>query len=410
MAQPAIVGSIVKRGRELLPRVSLVVGIQLANVVLAYLLLPSEYGALALVAFVVKNCHQGTLGLTQGYIYSHYHSERGAAGSFSVSYIVLGLAYYGIAAFAMSEPLVFYCMPFVLLFAMEPYLRTKRDFSAILVPEFIFLVAATVAVVFSDFDVNSDLTGVLCIFLIGVYLILALRRHVVRFISEVKETGFETSEVFRLIQKGFPAYLSTLLSFLLLVVDRQLILQLYGDSALGVFMLAFQACLFISMLSSLFNATAMVDIGGLIKKDSGLLFRHIWHRYLITIGCNLALWILTVGFLSGFSRDLFPGFEGLVFATGWMGFGIAVQGAFYSVSPYLFFVNRQYVVNSALLVILVVKLMAYYISMRLGMDWLSVIALQSLVLALGISACTVYLFSVVSRDSLLRYVNNRGVH
>jgi hypothetical protein len=93
-----------------------------------------------------------------------------------------------------------------------------------------------------------------------------------------------------------------------------------------------------------------------------------------------------------------------------MGFGIAVQGAFYSVSPYLFFVNRQYVVNSALLVILVVKLMAYYISMRLGMDWLSVIALQSLVLALGISACTVYLFSVVSRDSLLRYVNNRGVH
>ncbi|WP_375175162.1 lipopolysaccharide biosynthesis protein [Pseudooceanicola sp.] len=403
MAQPAIVGLLVRRGRELLPRVALVGGILLANVILAYLMLPPEYGAIALVAFVVKNCHPGTLGLTQGYLYNHYNNEGTSVRSYAVAYLVLGVIYYGIAAIVMDSVLLLFCLPFVILFAMEPYLRTQRDFSAILVPEFIFLVSVVLTVMLTvpvGGKISTPIAGAICILLALAYLVVVIGRHANAFLHAAITSKFAFGDIKNIIRNGFPGYIGTLLAFTLLVADRQFILMFYGDTAMGIFMLAFQACLIISVVSSLLNATSIVDLGNLLEHSVQRLVRHMRQRYVSMLAINLVLWFLTVGFLWLFADILFPEFKGVTVATIWMGLGIVCQAAFYSVSPYLFFKKRQSVVNYVMMGVLVLKVVAYYVMAQFGFDWLAAVAVQSALLSIGMVSSTIYLYFIVSGHPL----------
>ncbi|WP_417592031.1 hypothetical protein [Parasphingorhabdus sp.] len=388
------------RSKELWLRIVLMGGIQLINMILAYLVLPAKYGQIALAAFVVKNCHQAVLGLSQGYIYAHFNLKGKYLGTYAPAYLVLGLIYIIATSLFMDMPLALAGIALVVIFLVEPYLRVRREFSVILIPEFYFLVAVLAATAGSmlDIDISEPLAVFsLCSIFTALFILRFWNRSLKDFLQEATGTHFSWRNFMLLVRSGSQAYFSTILAFFVLVIDRAYITEMYGDSVLGTFMLAFQFCLAITLLSSLFNATSVVDFGELMQGERKTMLVHLRNRYNISLFVNAVLWFAIIGFLFVFAQILFPEFEGLLIITAALGIGIVAQAAFNAVSPVLFHLDKQFITNIFFAAVLVAKVAAYHISFEAGLTAIPAIVIQSGILFVGVTGSSLYLYRVVKQ-------------
>ncbi len=381
-------------------RIVLMGGIQLINMVLAYIMLPAKYGQIAIAAFVVKNCHQAVLGLSQGYIYAHYNLKESLLGTYARSYLILGIIYVVTTSIFLNMPLALAGLALVIIFLAEPYMRVRRDFSIILIPEFFFLVAVLMATAGSMLEI--DIPEAMSVFIFcSMFTVIFISRFwngsLKGLLQNAAGSSFAWGDLFTLVRRGSQAYFSTFLAFLVLVIDRAYIVDMYGETVLGTYMLAFQLCLAITLLSSLYNATAVVDFGELMKGDRQKLLTHLRQRYNISLLVNVTLWVLIIGFLLVFANILFPEFEGLFFITAALGLGIAAQAAFNAISPFLFHLEKQRVTNVIAAAILVAKVGVYHALFQVGVSPVQAIAVQSALLLIGVSGSTFYLYRVVKR-------------
>lgn len=391
------------RSKELWLRIVLMGGIQLINMLLAYLVLPARYGQIALAAFVVKNCHQAVLGLSQGYIYAHFNLKGKYLGTYAPAYLVLGLIYIIATSLFMDMPLALAGIALVVIFLVEPYLRVRREFSVILIPEFYFLVAVLAATAGSmlDIDISEPLVVFsLCTLFTALFILRFWNRSLKDLVRQATGARFSWHNFVLLVRSGSQAYFSTILAFFILVIDRAYIAEMYGDSVLGTFMLAFQFCLAITLLSSLFNATSVVDFGELMQGERKVLLEHMRNRYGISLLVNGILWVAITGFLFLFADKLFPDFDELLVITCVLGLGVAVQAAFYSVSPFLFHFDKLIITNFISIGILISKIVAYHVVFRAGMQPVLAITIQSAILFIGIICSTYYLYCIVKRQHL----------
>ena len=391
---------IVTRTKELWLRIVLMGGIQLINLVLAYLILPEEYGKIALAAFVIKNCHQAVLGLSQGYIYTNFNLKENYLGTYAPAYLILGLLYIVGTSVFLNMPLALAGIALVIIFLAEPYMRVRREFSVILIPEFLFLVAILTATAAKRLDTaipEPALTFFLCTLFTAIFVLRFWKRSLKGLLKDVSTIQFSWNNLIKLIRSGSQAYFSTLLAFFVLVIDRAYITGMYGQTVLGTYMLAFQLCLAITLLSSLFNATAVVDFGELMQGERKKMLTHLRHRYNLSLFVNFALWVLVTGLLFFFAGPLFPEFEGLLVITAILGLGIAAQAAFNAVSPFLFHLEKQFVTNVIAVGILIVKVVAYHVFFAAGVSPVAAITIQSILLLIGASSSTFYLYRVVGQ-------------
>lgn len=388
------------RSKELWLRIVLMGGIQLINMVLAYILLPAKYGQIAIAAFVVKNCHQAVLGLSQGYIYAHYNLKQSLLGTYARSYLALGCIYVVATSVFLEMPLALAGLALVVILLAEPYMRVRRNFGIILIPEFYFLVAMLMATAGSELKIvipEAISVFIFCALFTVIFIFRFWKRSLKGLLREVAESKFSWGDLVTLIKCGSQAYFSTFLAFLVLVIDRAYIADMYGETILGTYMLAFQLCLAITLLSSLYNATAVVDFGELMQGDRKKLLTHLNQRYKISLFVNIVLWILIIGFLFIFANLLFPEFEGLFIITAALGLGIAAQAAFYAISPLLFHLKKLRVTNAIAAAILAAKVGTYHALFQAGVPPVQAIAIQSALLLIGVSGSSLYLYRLIKR-------------
>lgn len=335
---------------------AVVAGLTFAAVIIAARVLPAaDFAALMTAAFMAKFLQLCNLGATNGYFVSLYsghgplsQEEAGAERRyllfFLLQMIALGAVVLVVALWVFPQYRVG-ALAFVLIapiFAVEPYLRYRRNFSFSLMPDLLLSVALLSVVARHMLRPDAGQVAVPYLTVIAVLtvlvLILAMRRHIPsQGAASIGWRGY--SEILSL---GMPVYLASFLFLATSSMDR-LILPLHGaDEQVALYFLGHQLSVGAMIFLTALNFVNTVNMGEARKQEAEITVQFIHRKLLIAASVGGASFAVLVAGAVVLERMFLPSsFAGLTLVILFLGFALGVFFTAGSVTPLVAYYRRQ---------------------------------------------------------------------
>lgn len=335
---------------------AVVAGLTFAAVTIAARLLPaSDFATLATAAFMAKFLHVFNLGATNGYFVSLYSgkgeislsakgTERIYLYFFLLQLIVLGLLVLGVAAWRFPQYLLG-VSAFILIapiFAVEPYLRSRQNFSFSLMPD-LLLSAALLMVVgihLANFTTVETAWPYLAVIasLTPLTLVLAMRKHM----PSRGESGPSWRNYVQILSLGTPVYMGSLLFLLASSMDR-LILPLHGTTdEVALYFLGYQLSVGSMIFLTAINFVNTVKLGEVRKDQDEISTHFILRKLFIASMVGLLSFIALVAGAIIMEKYYLPSsFAGLTAVVLFLGFALASFFISTAITPIVAYYQRQ---------------------------------------------------------------------
>jgi len=330
-----------------------VAGLSFGAAIIGARYLPAEqFSTVMSAAFLVKFLIILNFGATPGYFVSRYAKqgplaqERGGEERrylqfFGVQLVGFGLLLVAASLLWLPEYLVG-AIAFVLVapvFAVEPYLRYRRNFSFSLTPDLLLTIG-----MFGLIGLQLAETAMITAYLglIGAFSallwILAMRSK----IPEKGEAQFGFREYRRVLAQGGPLYIASALFLLASSMDR-LLLPLYGgDEQVSIYFLAHQLSLGSMIFVTAINFVNTVNLGEARQDhavvDPKMVFGKLRTAALVALGSYAALVIAVYVLESVFLPETFDGLAWVAFI---LGAGLSLFFTSNAITPLVAYFHRQ---------------------------------------------------------------------
>lgn len=333
-----------------------VAGLTFVAAIIAARVLPSsDFAALLTAAFIAKLLQLCNLGATNGYFVSRYSghgplsqsvpgTERHYLLYFLLQMILLGAMVLAAALWWLPQYRIG-AMAFLLIvpiFAVEPYLRYRRNFSFSLMPDLLLSIAllSVVAVHVLRAETASIAGSYLMVIaaLTVLFLILAMRRHVPgKGSASLGWRGYG-----EILSLGAPVYLGSLLFIAASSMDR-LILPLHGtDEQVALYFLGHQLSVGAMIFLTAINFVNTVDMGEARQQHAEISPRFILRKLSIAAGVGMASFVVLIAGAAMLQSMFLPSsFHGLTMVTLLLGFAFGVFFTAGSVTPLAAYYRRQ---------------------------------------------------------------------
>ena len=330
-----------------------VAGLSFGAAILGARFLPAEHFSTVMsAAFLVKFLQILNFGATPGYFVSRYAKEgslaQAEAGTerrfltlFGLQLIAGGLVLVVISLLWLPQYLVG-AIAFLLVapcFAVEPYVRYRRNFSFSLTPDLLltaglFGVIALQVLGRANLAVYLLVIGLLSAFLWAV----AMRRH---FPSR-GPARFGAEEYRQVLALGWPLYLGSALFLMASSMDR-LLLPLYGDETqVSLYFLAHQLSVGSMIFVTAINFVNTVNLGEArqdrAEVDPTVVRAKLKSAALVALGSYLALIIGAFVLEMAFLPETFHGLGWIVMV---LGAGLATFFTSNAITPLVAYFRRQ---------------------------------------------------------------------
>lgn len=367
---------------------ALVAGLTFAAAILAARLLPAaDFAALMTAAFMAKFLQLCNLGATNGYFVSRYSGDgtlaQDVAGAerryllfFLLQLLALGAVVLGIAVWWFPQYRIG-ALAFLLIapiFAFEPYLRYRRNFSFSLMPDLLLSIALLTVValhIAREETGRAEIPYLSAIAALTVLvIILAMRRHLPGKGAE----SLDWRGYGGVLALGLPVYAASFLFVATSSMDR-LVLPLHGaEEQVALYFLGHQLSVGAMIFLTAINFVNTVNLGEARKQQNGISTQFIFRNLLIAAGVGVASFLALVAVTVVLERMFLPStFEGLTLVVLILGFSLGVFFVAGSITPLAAYYRRQLPLTFAMgfgaLTVLANNLYAYHQGM--GAIWLA---------------------------------------
>lgn len=249
-----------------------VAGLSFIAVIIGARYLPFENFSSAMsAAFLVKFLQILNFGATSGYFVSRYAKEgtlgEGVAGTeqrflifFGIQLISFGLAF-AIVSFIWLPQYFFGAIAFLLVapcFAVEPYVRYRRNFSFSLVPDLLLNAGLFSLIALQGLGWANMMTYLL---VVGILSVIFWVTTMLRHIPSCASVRFGGGDYLQVLALGWPLYLGSALFLLASSMDR-LLLSLYGEETqISLYFLAHQLSVGSMIFVTAINFVNTVNLG-----------------------------------------------------------------------------------------------------------------------------------------------------
>lgn len=393
---------------------AVVAGLTFVAAILAARLLPAaDFAALMTAAFMAKFLQLCNLGATNGYFVSRYSGHgplaQDVAGAerryllfFLLQMLALGVVVLAVALWWFPQYRIG-ALAFLLIapiFAVEPYLRYRRNFSFSLMPDLLLSIALLTVVALHIAREETGRAEIPYLSMIAaltfLVMVLAMRRH----LPGKGAAPFDWRGYGGLLALGMPVYLASFLFVAASSMDR-LILPLHGaDEQVALYFLGHQLSAGAMIFLTAINFVNTVNLGEARQQQDGISTQFIFKKLMIAAAVGSASFVILVAGGAVLERVfLSTTFEGLTLIVVLLGFGLGVFFISGSITPLAAYYRRQLPLTFAMglgaLMVLANNLYAYH--QGLGAIWLA--GGTSTVLALYAVFALFFTLSTVKRHS-----------
>lgn len=335
---------------------AVVAGLTFAAAIIAARILPSsDFAALMTAAFIAKFLQLCNLGATNGYFVSRYSGhgplsheivgmERHYLLFFLLQMILLGAVVLAAALWWFPQYRIG-AVAFLLIapiFAVEPYLRYRRNFSFSLAPDLLLSLAllSVVAVHVLRAEAASIANPYLVVIaaLTVLFTILAMRKHVPsKGAASLGWRGYR-----EILWLGAPVYLGALLFMGASSMDR-LILPLHGtDADVALYFLGHQLSVGSMIFLTALNFVNTVDMGNARQQRAEISPRFILKKLSIAAVVGMASFVMLVAGAVMLENFFLPSsFDGLTKVILLLGLAFGVFFTAGAVTPLAAYYRRQ---------------------------------------------------------------------
>ncbi len=357
------------------------------------------YGPVAFFIFFLKNIPAMNCGVSYGFIFNTFMTDTDNIKDYIRSYLIISIIALSIGSILIDKQTFIYGILLLPIFILDPILKIKRIFICSLLPEFFLVIA---------FGISYTLLGQVglpYIILATVILLILVLSFIGVYKNLFNDICFEKiwgernwantyAQLKKLITKGFTSYMYLLVFFLFLFTDRYFLQKYYPGPALGVCMLAFQLCQASLYVMSSWNFSSVVDIGELIKAKE-LNNNYILSRLSIMAGVGfLPLFLLYLG-VGYVGEQYFKSYPDLLIVFSIISIGLYFSNLASSISPILFFAEKQTISVIGMLVCLVLVCISYPLGQINGWTYISVLKFNYSALAVYSVAIILYALYVL---------------
>ncbi|MFG6584651.1 lipopolysaccharide biosynthesis protein [Sulfitobacter sp. 1A12779] len=393
---------------------TVVAGLTFVAAILAARLLPAaDFAALMTAAFMAKCLQLCNLGATNGYFVSRYSGEgplaQDVAGAerryllfFLLQMLALGVVVLAVALWLFPQYRIG-ALAFLLIapiFAVEPYLRYRRNFSFSLMPDLLLSIALLTVVALHIAREETGRTDIPYLSMIaaltGLVMVLAMRQH----LPSKGAAPLDWRGYGELLALGMPVYVASFLFVATSSMDR-LILPLHGaDEQVALYFLGHQLSVGAMIFLTAINFINTVNLGEARKQKNGISTQFIFRKLLIAAGVGVASFFTLVAAAVMLEDMFLPStFEGLTLVVVLLGFAFAVFFVAGSITPLAAYYRRQLPLTFAMgfgaLMVSANNLYAYHEG--LGAIWLA--GGTSIILTLYAAFALFFVLSTVKRHS-----------
>lgn len=393
---------------------AVVAGLTFAAAIIAARVLPSsDFATLMTAAFIAKFLQLCNFGATNGYFVSRYSGqgplsqavpgrERHYLLFFLLQMILLGTVVLGAALWWFPQYRIG-AVAFLLIapiFAVEPYLRYRRNFSFSLMPDLIISIAllSVVAVHVLQAEI-SNIAGyylVVIAALTVLFVILAVRRHA----PSKGSASLGLRGYGEILSLGAPVYAGSLLFIATSSMDR-LILPLHGtDEQVALYFLGQQLSVGAMIFLTALNFVNTVDMGEARQQRAEISPRFILKKLSIAAGVGMASFGALIAGAVMLERLFLPSsFDGLTIVIFLLGLAFGVFFTAGSVTPLAAYYRRQLPLTFAMGVCALAVLAnnIYAVHNGLGAIWLA--GGTAIALSLYAIFATCFTLAIVKQDS-----------
>ncbi|MDR3442137.1 MAG: hypothetical protein P4L65_03880 [Legionella sp.] len=323
-----------------------------------------EYGSLAFTIFFIKSLPAMNLGISYGFIFHSYSTTHKAyEASYISGYFLISLIALIIGSVLVSPYIGLFGLMLLAIFILEPVLKMKRIFLFSLFPEFFLISSCALSYsLWGDTGVKyAALVFVILLTQVG-FTIYLYRKLIVQSLTlRKKNLTLSWKQTRDLMFKGYTSYLYQLALFFFLFTDRYFLHQYYPDKILGVCMLAFQLCQASLYIMSSWNFSSIIEIGELIKANElslSLIVKKLLKTAVVGILPLIVVYFVLLQIESIYFKD-YPDLS-LVFAV--IASGLYFSNLASSISPILFFFEKQLASSCILFACVFVVFISYFLS------------------------------------------------
>lgn len=324
-----------------------------ASVIGARYLPTDQFSSVITAVFLVKFLQLFNFGATAGYFVYKYSeqdidsanepgNDRRYIGFFSLQLLLCGLLSLVVSFLWMPQYMLgsFAFMIFAPIYASEPYLRHRRNFSYSLTPDFVMAIGIFALIAFQKDGQIATFVFLATVALItlAIWLIAMWRQYP----SNSCQMHFDAKQYLSILVLGMPVYLSSGLFLLGSSMDR-LLLPLYGtEDQVSVYFLGYQLCVGSMIFVTAINFVNTVNLGetqkGPNKIDADVVLKKLRVATFTATSSFLALlvgaYILETFFLPAT-------FDGLTIIVMTLGAGLSVFYTSNSITPLVAYLKRQ---------------------------------------------------------------------
>ena len=370
------------------------------------------YGQLAFIIFYIKSLSAMNLGISYGFIFFSYKSKDiKLLESYVVGYFIIGLISVVIGGILIDK-YIFLCGVVLLpIFILDPFLKIKRIYIFSLLPEF-FLAAAFLVpwMVFEKADKLYIIVVLMMLVLLSALAIYLCRQKLLEVELNPRKLIRKMNwiivfrEIKILIRKGHASYLYQLALFCFLFTDRYMLQKYYPAQALGTCMLAFQFCQASLYIMSSWNFSSVVDIGELIQART-LTISFILKKLSTSALVGVIPLVLFYFCLSYLENTYYKDYHNLSSVYAVIATGLYFSNLANSISPILFFFEKQWVASASVVACVIIVILSYYIVLDKNGLYLTVLEFNYSALAVSSLVTIVYalyvLVNVISKEEVV---------
>jgi hypothetical protein len=379
-------------------KVLITLAIFFGNFYLAAQLSVVDYATFMFGVFLVKNMPLMYLGLNQGLVYYLINKDDSLKNEFSVLITLITLISSALISFYYNVFIGLIGLILLPIFILEPILKIKKNFIFNVLPEFIII--GVVVLISFIIDINFELTShQLSILFILVIIIITISIYFnmdIPLLMPRKTNLVIIKYAFlKLTKKGLGSYIFNFLFFLFLFLDRYLAKKFYGDIELGSLLLAYQLVLASCFFSSIYNSMVVISIGDKLQMGEDI-FINLFFRSIGLVVINIFSFSFMFLLIYYFGETYLVKYKSISDIIIPLGISMIVFNIYSSVSPILFFFQRQRITNYTFIaLILFVPINYSFSSMYLDLSFFEVATLNYLFFTCVMMLCTIFAFRVL---------------
>lgn len=355
------------------------------------------YGTIAFYIFLVKNIPLFTLGLTQGLIYKEVSSGDNSVKTYSFAYFILAVIIFTFYGFVYDFPLILLSVPLFFVHVVEPFLKAKKDFLAILYVELICVFSLFLTWFwFKEIDsFGASLTiFVLSLILVFVFFVSRLKL-VLSFIHAFMSSSLSLIQIKELLSRGVGSYFFNVTYFSFLLIDRSFVEKFYTPQEFGSVMLAFQLAMVAGFIPVAMNSRALVDLGEEMKSGDVVDLPYLVKRLSLMLIINISFVfgvLITYYFLGDW---FFKDYEKVEYYILIFGLSIALFNGYGSISPILFYLHKQKI-PGFFIAVSVLTMTAFHVMTKASeISLVMVETISFSILSFAVLLCLIYTFYIV---------------